>query len=356
MIEQNFWSGKRVLVTGHTGFKGGWLSLWLKQLGARVCGISLRNNQAHSFYKAARIASILDVEKFCDIVNKDELRETILSFQPEVIFHLAAQPIVSLSYEQPLETFSTNVIGLINLLECVRNCESVKILLTVTSDKCYRNSAGIKSYRETDPLGGDDPYSASKACAEIVNAAYFQSFFKNRGVKITSARAGNVIGGGDWSANRLIPDIIRTLYHNDDLAIRNPSSIRPWQHVLEPLLGYLLLAQKMGDWKQDVASAWNFGPFSDQNKSVDWILKVSKNLEPKLEYRIDKSSVFNETETLMVDNTKSVYSLGWRPVFKLEQSLEKTFEWYENYYKGADMRDHSEQEIDNFLRTFQILG
>ena len=354
MIDPNYWSGKRVLVTGHSGFKGGWLSLWLKQLGAKVYGLSLRNDQTHSFYKAARVCSLLDEERFCDINKKDEINKFISSFQPEVVFHLAAQPIVSLSYEQPLETFSTNVIGLINLLECLRNCESVKTLLTVTSDKCYKNSAEIKSYRETDPLGGDDPYSASKACAEIVNAAYFQSFFKESGVKLSSARAGNVIGGGDWSSNRLLPDIIRSLYHNSNLDIRNPLAIRPWQHVLEPLLGYVLLAQQMSEWTQDKPSAWNFGPFSDQNKSVDWILKVSKNIEPKLRYRIEKSLVFNETKTLMVDNTQSVHCLSWRPILKLEQSLERTFKWYRNYYNGANMRDYSEVEIEDFSRTFQF--
>lgn len=344
---------KAVLVTGHTGFKGSWLSLWLEQLGAEVIGYALDPYTPFDNFALAGLKDrVIDIRG--DIRDIHRLQKTMDEYNPEFVFHLAAQPIVRLSYEKPFETYEINVMGTLNILECIKNSNSVKIGIMVTSDKCYDNREQIWGYRETDPMGGYDPYSSSKGCSEILISSYRNSYmnpkdYKNHGKSISSVRAGNVIGGGDWSFDRLVPDCIRSLIKGKAVRIRNPLSVRPWQHVLDPLYGYLLLAAKMYDDGVNYSGPWNFGP--DQSS----IVPVSTLAETLIEKwgsgnRIDLpgENAPHEASMLSLDCTKAKVRLGWKPALDLDCALEFTVEWYKNYLR-EDCYSLCKSQIDRYM-------
>jgi len=353
----NFYFGKKVLITGHTGFKGAWLSIILRQLGASVIGVALDPPSKPSLFELAGLEAKVN-HYHCDIRSSEELIAVFHKEQPEIVFHLAAQSIVLTSYDAPMDTFSTNVMGTISILEAVRQTKSIKSAVIVTSDKCYENKEWQYSYRENDHLGGLDPYSASKGCAEIVMASYYRSFFnsvnenENR-IGIASARAGNVIGGGDWSSYRLIPDIVRAISQNRKLEIRNINSYRPWQHVLDPLFGYLTLAWHI--WQSPVvfSEAWNFGPLNTSNCSVRQVIdEVLKRWEIGREIIQMANSKRHEAGFLSLDCSKARLGMDWFPVWGFEESIKNTIEWYQNYYDQGDAFDavkESEIQISKYM-------
>ena len=344
-LKKDFWSGKRVLLTGHTGFKGGWASLMLTMLGAKVHGLSLPPTEDSVFYKSVGIENRIAGSTYSDITSYQSCLDVMEEFKPDIILHMAAQALVRFSYSNPLETYMVNVIGVANLLEAARKVETVKIIVNVTTDKCYKNKEWVWPYRENEALGGHDPYSSSKACAEIISAAYRDSFFANNGVQLATARAGNVIGGGDWSKDRLIPDILRSLEANEIISIRSPSSIRPWQHVLEPVTGYILLAQKLGE-KQDVFSeAWNFGPEENDCWSVGEIVTHVSEIAQKGSWDTPAIIQPHEASLLKLDSSKAKASLGWVPRWKVSEALKKTIEWYQKFLSGDDMYEFSVTQI-----------
>lgn len=324
------YSGTRVLVTGHTGFKGSWLALWLSLMGARVCGYALPpESESGNFVLCGLKDRVTDL--YGDIRNRRRLREIFDTFQPEVVFHLAAQPIVRISYARPSETFDVNVSGTVNVLENIRASSSVRAAVLVTSDKCYENREQIWGYRETDALGGFDPYSASKACAEIVAAAYRKSY----SLPVSTVRAGNVIGGGDWAADRILPDCIRALQAGEPVGVRNPDAVRPWQFVLEPLYGYLLTAAKMLRFPQRYSGAWNFGPEFDSVVPVRRVVETVLELWGEGVWKdLSDPKAVHEAGVLNLDCTKSKALLGWRQRYTLQQALEATVFWYRNYANG----------------------
>lgn len=337
---KSFWKNKKVFITGHTGFKGGWLSLWMQNLGAEVMGYSLVPLKKPNFFEAAEVKKGIK-SVIGDIVDLENLKKTLKQFQPHIIFHLAAQPIVHTSYKNPIETFSVNVMGTANILEAARSINSVKSIVCVTTDKCYANREWVWPYREDDPLGSDNPYAASKSCAELVIASY-QTSFK---LPVASARAGNVIGGGDWGEYRLIPDIIDSIYSKKPLKIRNPNSIRPWQFVLDPLQGYVTLAQKLYESPDKYAEAWNFGPDSE-SISVAKVVKLMFSLAKKAEnWSEDKSNFSSETKYLKLDSSKSRSLLGWKSKLKLKDALELTMHWYKAHKEFENMRRLTESQI-----------
>lgn len=350
----SFWHGRRVFITGHTGFKGGWLSLWLCQLGAELCGVALHPPVETNLFNDARVGQGMRSE-FADIRNPEALKTILRDHRPEVVFHMAAQPIVRKSYEDPVGTYATNVMGTVNLLEAVRGCNSVRSVVIITTDKCYENKEWIWPYRETDTLGGYDPYSNSKACAELVASAYRNSFFNpndysRHRVAIATVRAGNVIGGGDWAEDRLVPDIMRAFAANQVLKIRNPKAVRPWQHVLEPLRGYLLLAERLLTDGCAHASAFNFGPEYGEARQVDWIVhRLAKHWGTDLDVEIDSNMQPHESNTLRIDWSRASESLGWRPLLSLDQALELTADWYRCRKQGVDMRDHTLEQINCYM-------
>jgi CDP-glucose 4,6-dehydratase len=356
--------GKRVLITGHTGFKGSWLSIWLKMLGAEVIGYSLEPPSDPSNFEACGLQDKL-IHVHGDIRDYEHLLSVFKSYDPEFVFHLAAQPLVRLSYKDPRLTYETNVMGTVNLLEAVRSANSVRVMINVTSDKCYENREWVWGYRENDPVGGHDPYSSSKGCAELVTTAYRRSFFsseeygRKHRVGLASARAGNVIGGGDWGQDRLIPDCIRALSRGEEISIRNPNAIRPWQHVLEPLSGYLLLGTKLWYHGSRYSGAWNFGPMDDEiwpvHKVVEKVCSLwSKELESKIRY--PKSDIQNphEAHWLKLDCSKARFELAWRPVYSLEHALEKTISWYKEYYQERsceEIRRYTLGQIEEYAEA-----
>lgn len=348
-MKKDFWTGKRVFITGHTGFKGSWLSIWLASLGANVKGYSLSPPTKTNLFEEARVYEYLQSE-INDIRDRDKLKKSIESFQPDVVFHLAAQPLVRYSYNNPIETFETNVIGSVNLLEAVRTCKSVRALVNITTDKCYDNREWVWGYREDDPLGGYDPYSSSKACSELVTAAYRQSFFYDAdSAGIASARAGNVIGGGDWAEDRLVPDILRSFEGKSALEIRNPNSIRPWQHVLEPISGYMKLAESLWTDKERFSGAWNFGPNYRDARSVTDIVKIiSKHWGSGIEISANNAGNPHEANVLKLDIAKSLTYLGWEPKWTLEIALEKVVEWHRSWLNDEDVRLMCLKQIDDF--------
>lgn len=342
----NFWENKKVFITGHTGFKGSWLSLWLHHKGAKVIGYSLKPPTNPSLFELCKVDQYLEHSVMGNIINQTFLKQTLLDSQPDIIIHMAAQPLVRESYNSPVETFQTNIMGTVNLLDAVRSCKSVKVVLNVTTDKCYENKEWIWGYRETEPLGGYDPYSSSKACSELVTAAYRNSFFpndqfENHGVAIATARAGNVIGGGDWSRDRLVPDILRSLINNEKIMIRNPHAIRPWQHVLEPLSGYIHLSELLYEHGPHFTGAWNLGPHDDDSKHVQWI--VEKLCEKwgggNKGYQIDDSKRPHEANYLKLDCSKAKKELNWNPKWNLEKALDKIVEWTKGYQEGIDLTE-----------------
>ncbi len=340
------YSGKRVLVTGHTGFKGSWLTLWLKKLGAEIAGVSLTDEVTNSHWSTLGIP-VTDFR--LDIRNYDAFAAVINEFKPSLVFHLAAQPLVRRSYRFPLETWSTNVMGTSSVLEACRNQTSVKAIVVVTTDKCYRNLEQIWPYREIDELGGHDPYSASKAAAEILVSSYRDSFFSNGNILLASARAGNVIGGGDWAEDRLIPDAIRAIQNRVSLEIRSPKATRPWQHVLEPLSGYLTLGQKLLEGEKQAASAWNFGPDRTGNQSVECVLGGLQASWPLLNWHMPQSSTVHEANLLHLDSTKAAKLLNWSPVWEFQESLQRTSEWYRAWVESNQVVTH--QQLDEYTQT-----
>ncbi|WP_222430791.1 CDP-glucose 4,6-dehydratase [Cohnella terricola] len=340
-----FWRGKKVFITGHTGFKGSWLSLWLSQKGASVTGYSLTPPTDPSLFNLANVESHIKSSIFGDIRDFAKLNAVITDAQPDIVIHMAAQPLVRESYKSPLETYQVNVLGTANLLEAVRNTSTVRAVVNVTTDKCYQNNEWEWGYRENEPLGGHDPYSSSKACSELVTAAYRNSFFPKvryheHGVAIASARAGNVIGGGDWASERLIPDIIRSMLKRERVLIRNPYSIRPWQHVLEPLGGYILLSQLLYEHGVKYADAWNFGPNDQDAKPVQWIVeRISDKWGFGSDcYDIDLNSTHpHEATYLKLDCSKSKQHLQWHPKWGLDTALDKIVEWTRAYESGETM-------------------
>jgi CDP-glucose 4,6-dehydratase len=349
MSESNFWKNKKVFITGHTGFKGSWMSIWLNMLGANVKGYSLQPPSKPSLFEEANVSLLLNSE-INDIRIFNNLNKSIQEFSPEIIFHMAAQPLVRASYNIPLETYETNVIGTANLLQAAVNSSSVKAIVNITTDKCYENIEVDIGYKETDRMGGSDPYSSSKGCAELVTSAYRESFLKQKNIGIASARAGNVIGGGDWAEDRLIPDILRAFKLIKPVVIRNPKATRPWQHVLEPLSGYLLLAEKLFSDPVRFSEGWNFGPYYDDVKPVDWILDCMTKLWPNSSWQLDSSNNPHEANLLKLDISKAESQLNWVPTWNLETSLEKIVQWQHAWDSGADMHKVCLAEIKQFIK------
>lgn len=353
-VRSAFWNGKRVLVTGHTGFKGSWLTVWLRELGAHVAGYSLDPPTQPSIYSLAHISDLVESARCADIRDLAQLVQFVSDSRPEIVFHLAAQPLVRLSYAHPVETYTVNVMGTVHLLEAVKKCESCRSVVIVTSDKCYENGEWVWGYRESDPVGGHDPYSSSKACAELVVAAYRRSFFQGTKVGLASARAGNVIGGGDFSPDRLIPDIVSAILKDTPLKVRNPDAIRPWQHVLEPLAGYFLLAERLFKDPSRYSQSWNFGPSHEDTRSVRWLVDNMALLwKRNIQWARDTAPSPHEAHFLTLDSTKAQTLLGWKPRWDLQHALAAVVEWYGAYEDHANLRDVMLRQIESFESTFQ---
>jgi len=349
MIDQEFWKGKRVFLTGHTGFKGSWLSLWLCSLGAEVRGYALNPPTSPSLFNEAKIDTILD-SQIADIRDQDILYESMTGFNPDILIHMAAQPLVRYSYDAPIETYEVNVIGTAKVLEVARSCPNLKAIVNITTDKCYENDDRSEGYKENDPMGGYDPYSSSKGCAELVASSYRRSFLQDQGIGIASVRAGNVIGGGDWADDRLIPDILRSFEKNKPVVIRNPKATRPWQHVLEPLSGYLLLAQNLYKDQKKYAEGWNFGPNEKDVQPVDWILNKMISKWPNSSWELDNNSSPHEADFLKLDISKAKSKLGWSPVWELSQTLEKIVSWHQAWLNKDDIQAVCLTEIEEYTR------
>lgn len=344
---------RNVLITGHTGFKGSWLALWLKEMSANILGYALEPPTQPNHFELLNlnINSIID-----EIRNKEKLENVFREFQPEIVFHLAAQPLVRESYIDPVGTYGTNVMGTVNVLEACRKTKTVKAIINVTSDKCYENKEWVWGYRENEPMGGYDPYSSSKGCSELITAAYRRSFFnlnefgKSHNTLLASARAGNVIGGGDWAKDRLIPDIMKAAAINEEVTIRNPDSTRPWQHVLEPLSGYLLLGQRLLEKKKEFADAWNFGPNKEETITVREVVKNIKNIWSKINYEISQSGQdLHEANLLKLDYSKAFSKLKWEPIWSKDKSIESTIKWYRNFYENNNIL--SLEDIANYVHA-----
>lgn len=355
-MQAQFWRAKKVLVTGHTGFKGSWLSLWLQSLGAEVSGFALTPPTDPCLFKIAQVADGMR-SHIGDIRDFDNLHRVFIQERPEIVFHMAAQPLVRYSYKNPIETYATNVMGTVHLLETIRRVGSVRVVVNVTSDKCYENREWIWAYRENEPMGGYDPYSNSKGCAELVTAAFRSSFFNpedygRHGVALASARAGNVIGGGDWAADRLIPDIIRAIASGHPAVIRSPHAIRPWQHVLEPLSGYLVLAQRLWENGVEFAEGWNFGPEEADAKPVSWIAdQLVRRWGEGGAWHLDGDQHPHEAHYLKLDVSKARARLGWRPRWKLESTLQSIIDWHRAYTQKDDMQAICLDQIACYSQT-----
>jgi len=352
MITTSFWKGKRVFLTGHSGFKGSWLSLWLSELGADVKGFSLVPPTIPNLFQEARVSEKID-SKIGDIRDLSALEKSMQAFEPDILIHMAAQPLVRLSYKEPVETYETNVMGTVNVLEAAKQCQTLKSIVSVTTDKCYENKEWMWGYREDDPMGGHDPYSSSKGCAELVTSAYRRSFLAEQGVGLASARAGNVVGGGDWAEDRLIPDVLRAFEQNQPVIIRNPASTRPWQHVLEPLSGYLVLAEKLYNDPQAFSEGWNFGPFEEDAKRVDWILEQMVEQWDGASWRLDENAHPHEAGYLKLDVTKASFKLDWQPTWRLKQTLTKIVDWHQAWLKQEDMQLHCLNEIRQYMNDME---
>lgn len=355
IVDPSFWTGKRVFLTGHTGFKGGWLSLWLASMGAKVTGYALAPNTTPNFFEVAKVAGDLEQSHIANIRDLEKLQKAMADARPEILIHMAAQPLVRHSYVNPIETYATNVMGTVNLLECVRSINTVRAVVVVTTDKCYQNREWVWGYREDDALGGFDPYSSSKACAELVTSAYRQSYFEGRSessVAIASARAGNVIGGGDWSEDRLIPDAIRAFEANRPLIIRHPQATRPWQHVLEPLSGYLILAQVLHKHGLEYSGAWNFGPLDQDARSVREVVELLiEQWQGTASWHPDQKTHPHEAHFLKLDCSKANHYLGWHPKWNLGQAIEKITQWHAALNQKKDIKSVSQSQIQLYMQS-----
>ena len=345
-VNAEFWRGTRVFVTGHTGFKGSWLSLWLSSLGAEVKGYALAPYTEPSLYQLADIGSHLKSD-IADVADFESLSQSLQSFDPDCIFHLAAQPLVKFSYENPIRTYETNVMGTVNLLEAARGCNALRAIVNVTTDKCYENREWVWGYRETEAMGGHDPYSNSKGCSELVTSAYRESFFRTSGdVGVATARAGNVIGGGDWSTDRLLPDILNAYDDKKELVIRYPDAIRPWQHVLEPLAGYLILAELLCKDRKSYAEAWNFGPYDQDVKSVKWIVEyMATQFNNGLTWRVEDNIQHHEATLLKLDISKANARLGWKPKWSIDKALDLIVDFHQAWKTGEDLKSKMLHQI-----------
>lgn len=353
VVNPLFWTGKKVFLTGHTGFKGSWLSLWLQQLGAEVTGYALTPPTNPNLFEVADVAQGMK-SIIGDIRDGEMLANAMIQAAPDIVIHMAAQPLVRRSYVDPVETYSTNVMGTVHLLEAIRKTQSVRAVVNVTTDKCYENQEWVWGYRESEPMGGFDPYSNSKGCAELVTSAYRNSFFNSEKydahrVALATARAGNVIGGGDWAQDRLIPDILAAFENGQPVVIRNPHATRPWQHVLEPLRGYLTLAEKLYTVGTAFAEGWNFGPHSDDARPVEWIVKqLAKKWADGASWQIDAGEHPHEANFLKLDISKAEHRLHWRPVMRLEQALGLIVDWSREKRTATNMREFTQAQIQAY--------
>ena len=347
-VNRYFWKGKRVFLTGHTGFKGGWLTLWLADMGAEVYGYALNPPTEPNFFRVCNLEAQLAGSTIADIRDATVLTQAMQAARADIVFHLAAQPLVRYSYTAPVETYFVNVMGTVNLLEAVRQTPSVKAVVNVTTDKCYENREWLWPYRENEAMGGFDPYSSSKACSELVTAAYRSSFLEPAGIHLASARAGNVIGGGDWASDRLIPDFLKALDVERSLTIRSPHATRPWQHVFEPLAGYLMLAQALFEEGKAFASPWNFGPEDGDARSVQWIVEYLCNHVPGASWQCEASLQLHEANMLKLDSSKAKTELGWQPRWNLQTALGMTLEWHKAWQQSEDMVLVSQAQIHHY--------
>jgi CDP-glucose 4,6-dehydratase len=353
MVRESFWKNKRVLITGNTGFKGSWLSLWLYKLNAKVFGYALKPPTKPNLFEICNLERKI-ISIFGDIRNLKKLRGIFNKYKPEIVFHMAAQSLVRYSYKEPVETYETNIMGTVNVFEACRYTPSVKVIVNITSDKCYENRNLTRGYRELDPMGGYDPYSSSKGCAEIITTAYLRSYFnpnnyKNRVKVLASVRAGNIIGGGDWGEDRLIPDCIKALLRKKPIVIRNPDAIRPWQFVLDPLYGYLLLAQRLYKDGSKFCGPWNFGPDNKNTKPVKWLVeRIIKLWGDKASWIIDEGEHPHEENCLKLNSSKAKLKLGWYSHLDLNSALRKTVDWYKAYIKQVNMSEFTIAQIKGY--------
>lgn len=360
MIDSAFWKDKQVFVTGHTGFKGAWLCLWLQALGAKVTGYALKPTSSPSLFELCRLSSSMK-SIIADIRDREKLQQAIVASNPDIVIHMAAQPLVRESYQYPVETYEVNVLGTVYLLEAVRHAVQLggktKAIVNVTSDKSYENKEWHWGYRENDPLGGYDPYSNSKACSEMITSAYRKSFFnpmeyQKHGVGLASARAGNVIGGGDWASDRLVPDCIRAYEKDEKIIVRNPDAIRPWQHVLEPLYGYLLLAQRLYEKGPEYAQSWNFGPDDQDIRQVEWVVKELMNrLNGSFEISGSRDGQPHEATMLKLDCSKAKVYLNWHPKWRLNKAIDLIVEWIQGYMSDEDVKEICLKQIKHYEET-----
>lgn len=352
-MTSEFWKGKKVFLTGHTGFKGSWLSLWMQRLGVEITGYALQPPTDPSLFEIARVEDGMH-SIIGDIRDLPKLQQAMQSAKPDIVIHMAAQPLVRLSYECPVETYATNVMGTVHLLESVRHTPSVRAVVNITTDKCYENKEWVWGYREHEPMGGYDPYSNSKGCAELVSSAYRSSFFnpeayEKHGVALATVRAGNVIGGGDWAKDRLIPDIIAAFESGNPVLIRNPHATRPWQHVLEPLGGYLTLAEHLYNEGPEYAEPWNFGPYDEDAKPVAWIVDtIARRWGKGAEWEIEEGEHPHEATYLKLDISKARARLNWHPALRLDEALEKIIDWSQARVHGADMQEYTLKQIKDY--------